>query len=130
MNDEDAFGFVIRSRHQELAERERASLYHLNREMKKGNRGSIDKLAKIVGDERVIVSERSQIEEMAVGFFKSLFQGHHRSSGSISTSPFTPDFAKLDDFLVGVGKLSNPEKEAMVVDVSLSEVENAIKAAP
>ena len=48
MNKEDAMGLIVRSRHQETAEQETASLYHLNREVKRGNKGSLSKLAKEV----------------------------------------------------------------------------------
>ena len=45
MGKEDAMGLVIRSRHQELAEGEKASLYHLNREVKRGAKGALRQLA-------------------------------------------------------------------------------------
>ena len=117
----------IQSRHQEFAEREKISLYHLNRELKRGKNGSITRLSKTVNKEEVIVRDRDEIEKMTVSFFTSLFQGHHRSDGTIKNVPFSPDFTKLDDFLKGLGQLDDSDKNAMIKDISLAEVETAIK---
>ena len=38
-------GLVVRFRHKELAVMEVGSLYHLNRELKMGRKGKLDKLA-------------------------------------------------------------------------------------
>ena len=48
MNAEDAMGILIRSRFQGNVEMEKLSLFHVNRELKKGKKGSIDALLKIV----------------------------------------------------------------------------------
>ena len=99
MNQEDAFGFVVRSRHQELAEQEKSSLYHVNRELKKGNRSILDSIAEIKNNERIIITDRRKIEQMTVTFFSHLFQGHHRSNGPMENTPFSPDFSNIDRFL-------------------------------
>ena len=122
-------GFVVRSRHQEMAELERMSLYQVNRELKRGHKQSLNCLSKVVNNQRVVISKKEEIEEMVVSFFSSLFQGHHRSDGSIANSPFVPVFDKLDDYLKNVGKLNDSERNNMVTQVTLEEVEGAIKDA-
>ena len=85
MSKEDSLGLVVRSRDQESSEQEKASLFHLNREVKKGKLSRLDKLAKIVVkhkngveiEEKIILHEREQIEEEVVGYFTKLFQGYH-----------------------------------------------------
>ena len=103
-------GIILRSRHQELIEKEKLSLFHVNREIKRGKKSSVQSLSKIVNNERITVTDRNEIESMSVKFFTQLFQGHHCSDGTISNSPFEPDLSKLDDFLKDLGKLPEAEK--------------------
>ena len=79
MNEEDAMGFIIRSRHKEMTEKETCSLFHVNREIKKGNKSSVNRLSKIVENQRVVITNTKEIESMAISCFTDLFQGHHRS---------------------------------------------------
>ena len=125
MSDEDSMGLVIRSRHGGLLETEKASIYHLNRQMKEGRRGRLDKLSKLVKDEngedsKIILEDRSEVEEEAVGFFKNLFQGYHRRGGKPGPTPFEPDLSKqsLDPFLEGLGTLSQQEAEEILKEIS------------
>ena len=63
---EDAMGLAVRSRYQENAEKERASLFHLNREVKKGKLSRIEKLAK-----KVKVLKNGNVAE------ERIFHHHH-----------------------------------------------------
>ena len=97
---EDALGLVVRSRHQERVEEEVASLYHLNREVKKGKESRLDKLARLVGDppnqEREEITEEGEVEKEAVTFFSNLFQGFHRVKSPLNrTSPISHNSSKV-----------------------------------
>ena len=122
-------GVIVRSRYNESLENERASLYHLNREVKKGKIGSINSLAKKVSGKKVIESDPAKVADMSVNFFSQLFQGHHRANGTLSDHPFCPDFENIDIFLSNVGKLSVVEASTMVREISHEEVMDAIKDA-
>ena len=134
-NQEDSIGLIVRSRHQEATEQERASLFHINREVKKGNLSRLDKLAKeysviengVEVKEKKILESREEIEEETVTFFTYLFQGYHRSNGDIGQEPFEPDLSDSDYFTRGFRRLSDIESELMTKEISLEEVELAIK---
>ena len=66
------------------------------------------------------------MEEEAVTFFTNLLQGYHKSADLLGDSPFEPDFTDINYFLQGVGKLTPEQAEALVSEVSLSEVQDAI----
>ena len=130
---EDTMGLVVRSRCQGRAEAEVASLYHLNRVVKNGKRGRLDKLAKLVDrgpnvpPDRIVLEERGQVKDEAVNFFTALLQGHHRENGTLGDSPFEPDFKDLNYFLKGLGRLSPEQAVILENEVSFKEVEDAIK---
>ena len=67
---------------------------------------------------------------MSVDFFSQLFQGHHRSNGGISDSPFSPNFDLLDVFLENVGQLGEIEAESLTGAIILEEVLEVIEEAP
>ena len=121
----DNMGFVIRSREKENAECEMASLYHLNRETKKGQSNNMAKL-KIDGVE---VENRAQVEEEAVQFFMKLFQGHHGKNGVDTGKQFIPDFTHLQEFLSDLGSLDDATRDKMEKEVSLEEVQQVVKDA-
>ena len=62
-----------------------------------------------------------------VTFFKHLFQGYHSANGAVGSEPFKPDFTLLDPFLLDVGALSPNESDNLTKDISLDEVQVAIK---
>ena len=90
MNREN-LGFIVRSRFKENIESEKAALFHLNREKKKGNQRLVSKLL-IDGEE---VEAKEEIEDEIKGFFGALFQGHHRRGGVNSGRTFEPDFSNI-----------------------------------
>ena len=61
----ESMGFVVRSRFQENAEMERASLYHVNREKKRGKGSNLEKLMINNSEE----DNRDKIEEAVLQFF-------------------------------------------------------------
>ena len=98
-------GFVVRSRYKENLESEKASMFHVNREKKKGSQRNLNKL--VIGGQ--VVEDRNSIEELC-GFFGDLFHGHHRNGGVTEDKTFEPDFIHIDEFLEGIGKLSEESK--------------------
>ena len=124
---EDSKGLVIRSKVRENIDDERLSLFHLNREMKKGKKSSLSKLCKTVNKKRIIMEDQEEIHGMAVNFFSSLFQGYHTTNGEIRDFPFSPSFERLDFFLKGLGSLSTMEAEGMIEEITLEEVEDVVK---
>ena len=56
-----------------------------------------------------VVEDRNSIEELC-GFFGDLFHGHHRNGGVTEDKTFEPDFIHIDEFLEGIGKLSEESK--------------------
>ena len=70
---EDSLGIIVRSRFKESSDNEKLSLFHLNREVKRGKKTSLSKLSKIEKNERVVVEDKTEINRMAVNFFSSLF---------------------------------------------------------
>ena len=98
-------GFVVRSRYKENLESEKASMFHVNREKKKGSQRNLNKL--VIGGQ--VVEDRNSIEELC-GFFGDLFHGHHRNGGVTEDKTFEPDYIHIDEFLEGIGKLSEESK--------------------
>ena len=122
--DQEALGFVIRSRFQQNAEKEKASLYHANREMKNSKKCNLSKL-KIDGS---IVADKKIIKETVTGFVKALFNGYHDRNLVNTGSSFIPDWSHLDEFLTGLGRLDDAQKTHMHRDIEEDELENVVKA--
>ena len=82
-------GLVVRSQCHGQAEAKVASIYHLNREVKRGKQGRLDKLYKKVDNgpiappSKILLEDRSQVESEAVGFFTNLLQGFHKSADEL-----------------------------------------------
>ena len=121
MNREN-LGFIVRSRFKENIESEKAALFHLNREKRKGNQRSVSKLL-INGEE---VEKKEEIEAEIKDFFGALFQGHHRRGGINSGKTFEPDFSNIDEFLEGLGELTTGSQGKIIKRVSMEELEEAV----
>ena len=132
---EDSLGILIRSRYKESAENEKASLYYLNREVKKGNKSRLNKLAKNVtvktndGEKtkRIILSNQEDIEKEVTKYFTKLFHGYHTANGKVGDQPFQPNFSEIDYFLHGLGQLNDHDSDALTRDITLEEVQWAVK---
>ena len=122
MNLEDAMGFVVRSRHSQNSEEEKASLYHAAREVK-NNSNNIDAL-KVNGN---IVTDNGMIENTVTSFFSALFNGYHNSDLQITRTPFAPDYKNFDEFMNGIGTISDMEARKMEDPIQMDELENIIK---
>ena len=128
MVQEDVEGFRIRSRTRENVEAETGSLYHVNREVKRGDNTNFRELMV----DGTLVQDKDRVEEEIINFFQTLFNGNHRSvegePDPVDTGvPFQPDFQNLGEFLQDVGQVPEEEKEELENPLSLEEVEMAIK---
>ena len=118
----DAMGVVIRSRFKQNSEEEKASLFHAAREAK-NDKNNVSSL-KIGG---VNVKDQRKIEEEVLKFFGALFNGHHDINLVDTGVPFVPDNKYLDEFLDGLGTLSDSDRDKLHVDISIEELSEVIK---
>ena len=95
-------GVVVRSRHKENLENEKASLFFLNRENKYHKKSSLHEL-KIDGQ---ITRDKKTIDKSVLKYLGALFNSHHDRNGQETGESFVPNFAALPEFLDGYGSLS------------------------
>ena len=119
----ESLGFSVRSRFKENIECEKASLYHVNREKKKGGQKTVTKL--LIDNQEV--EDREAIQGEICDYFGALFKGHHRRGGRNVGTPFKPDFTLINEFLGDLGQLSEASKEKIEAKVKMGELEDAIK---
>ena len=119
---EDAMGIAVRSRFNNVAKDETASLYHAAREAKnsKNNLSSL----RINGR---IETDSSLIEKEVISFFNALFNGHHNVDLVDTYVPFAPNNNCLDELLEGLGALSDVDSEKLHEDISEQEIGKVIK---
>ena len=115
---EDSTGYVIRSKFNQNAEEERASLYHVSKEVT-NNKNNITEL-KIGGN---IVEDKKIIGQTVLSYFGALFNGFHNRNLDNTGSPFIPDYSNFDDFLQGVGTLCDVESHDMEKEIQMEELE-------
>ena len=96
MMQEDAYGYVVRSRYQNNAAEEIASIFHANKEIKNSSKNNIQslKIGNIVSEDKVTV------EEEIITFFHALFNGHHNVDLKDTGKPFNPLSPKVLKVLV------------------------------
>ena len=123
MIQSDLMGFVVRSRFQQNAESERASLFHACKEVK-NDANNITAL-KIGND---IVTDAAQIESEVMRFFFALFNGYHKTDLSISNSPFTPENLHLHEFLSDLPVLDPDIANSMHEQICRSDLDSVIKS--
>ena len=119
----EAQGSVIRSRFQNNADLETASIYHANKEMKNAEKNSLSKL-KIEGQ---VEGDNGLIENEVIRFFNALFNGYHNSNLVNTGRPFVPDFSNLDQFLDGLGTLADEDRDNMEQEITMDELEYVVK---
>ena len=118
----DAMGFVVRSRFQQNAEEERASVYHAAKEMQ-NNKKSVSSL-KINGS---IETDENLIEENVIKYFNALFNGHHNTSLEDTKSPFEPENKYLSEMLQYLTKMESQDIQGMEKEVTLDELDYVVK---
>jgi hypothetical protein len=118
----EAEGLMVRSRFKENLEKEKACLFHLAREKKKGTENSIEKLL-LHGQE---VNDPVQCEREVIGFYEPLFNGRQGRP-----QPFIMDEGVLQEFLTDrVGKLQDHDRDALDQPFTEEELEVCIKSLP
>ena len=120
----DAMGVVIRSRFKQNSEEEKASLFHAAREAK-NDKNNVNSL-KIGG---VNVKDQGKIEEEVLKFFGALFNGHHDVNLVDTGVPFVADNEHLDEFLEGLGSLSDSDRDKLHVNINMEELSEVLKNA-
>ena len=119
---QDSMGIVVRSRYQQISEEEKGSIFYAAREIK-NSRNNISALK--VNES--IVKDRKIIEATVTTFFTSLFNGHHNSKLENTGASFVPDYSGVDEFLNGIGVMSDSESQEMIHDISMEELEETLK---
>ena len=118
----EAEGLKVRSRFKENLEKEKASLFHLAREKKRGAECRIEKLL-INGQE---TDDLDKCKTHVHAFFEPLFNGRHGRP-----QPFVMDEEALDQFLTDdLGKLDDHDRDAMDQPFTLDELKRCIKLLP
>ena len=118
----EAEGLMVRSRFKENLEKEKACLFHLAREKKKGTENSIEKLL-LHGQE---VNDPVQCEQEVINFYEPLFNGRQGQP-----QPFIMDEGVLQEFLTNmVGKLQDHDRDAPDQLFTEEELKVSIKSLP
>ena len=120
---EDAFGYVVRCRFQNNASEEVASLFHANKEVKNAKKNSISSL-KING---VVTDDDNKIEEDVITYFHALLNGYHDADLNNTGVSFVPDNSELNTFLDGLGSLPDNERDDLIKDMDMDELEYIVK---
>ena len=123
MLQEDAFGYIVRSRFKNNISEEAASLFHANREVKNAKNNNINSL-KINDD---VVSNQEVIEEEVTNFFHALFNGYHDENIVNTGKTFQADDSYLDFFLNDLATLSDSARDGLVKDMTMGELEDIVK---
>ena len=118
----EANGFKIRSKHKEDLEMEKASLYHINREIKKGKENNAETL--MIGEK--VETDPRKCKEEVMRYFSALFSGRLGIDGEVYDEPFEMDEEYLEDFLNDdVSKLSDIESYKLEEAFSMIECQRS-----
>ena len=123
MLQEDAFGYIVRSIFKNNISEEAASLFHANREVKNAKNNNINSL-KINDD---VVSNQEVIEEEVTNFFHALFNGYHDENIVNTGKTFEADNSNLGFFLNDLATLSDSDRDGLVKDMTMGELEEIVK---
>ena len=127
----EATGIKIRSRFQENAELERASLFHMNREIKKGKENNAEMLKIGPPGNQYIEKNHLKCRDEILKYFSALFSGRLGINGEIFELPFEMDITNENEFINDdLGKLSEFDKEALEKVFSDEELKECIKDLP
>ena len=119
---EDTYGYVVRSRFQNNASQETASLFHANKEMKNAAKNNIKSLK--IGN--LVSEDKAAIEEEIIKFFKALFNGYHGTNLEDTGESFKADNSDLDFFLQDLTALPDNARDNLVKDIKIEELEEIV----
>ena len=127
----EANGIKIRSRHKEDLEVEKASLFHMNREIKKGEANNAESLLIGPSDSRYLETDPKKCKDEVLNFFSALFSGRLGLDGEILVDPFEKDDTFLPEFLNdNLKKISDVEQLFLERKFSSDDLEACIKGLP
>ena len=129
----EAFGLIVRSRDNQNAEEEDASLYHLN----KVQNNNLEKL-KVVqqtggrgfrkGAAMEVTTDPKRIQEETVAFYDALLNGRQNEQLEDTGQQFQANDEYLEEFLSNLSQLSLASQENIVKPLCTEEVEVVLKA--
>ena len=122
MIQEDAYGYVVRSRCRNNVSEETASLFHANKEIKNAEKNNLKSLK--LGN--AVSKDKATIEEEITKFFHALFNGHHGTNLQDTGKPFKADNKDLDYFLQDLSALPDSERDNLVKDIRIEELEEIV----
>ena len=124
-------GIKIRSRQKEDLEIEKASLYHINREIKQGEANNAESLLVGPPDSCYLETDPKKCKDVILNFFSALFSGRLGLDGEILNEPFEQDDQFLNEFLNDDLKKLNDEERYDLEKVFINdELELCIKSLP
>ena len=127
----EANGIKIRSKHQEELEVEKASLFHMNREIKKGEANNAEALLIGPPDSRYLETNHEKCKDEILTFFTALFSGKLGLDGEILNVAFEKDDTYLPDFLNdNLKKLSDVEQYGLEQKFNFDELKQCVKNLP
>ena len=127
----EANGIKIRSRHKEDLEVEKASLFHMNREIKKGESNNAEALLIGPPDSRYLETDPKKCKDEILTFFTALFSGKLGLDGEILNDPFEQDMTHIPEFLNDdLKKLSDEEQFGLEQNFSSDDLELCLKSLP
>ena len=127
-------GLVVRSRQNQNAEEETASIYHQNK-IKKGDikKMKVPQVGPAREGEQMgleVTDDPQRIEESLTNFFEALLNGRLDKELKDTGQQFQPDYTHLEDFLSNLTTLSPAAQAALEVELSLEELELILKSCP
>ena len=123
MLQEDAFGYVVRSRFKNNVSEETASLFHANKEMINAKNNSLNSL-KINAN---VESNQEVIEEEVTNFFHALFNGYHDENIQNTGRTFQANNSDIDIFLRDLASLPDSVRDGLVKEMTMEELEEIVK---
>ena len=128
---EEAFGLIVRSRNNQNAEEEAASLYHL----KKVQKSNLNQLKVVQGGQGYrkgadmeVTRDYQRIEQETVGFYDALLNGRQDQNLQDTGQQFQPDNEHLEEFLENLSQLPQVSQQALVEPLCCDEVKEVLKA--
>ena len=122
MMQEDTHGYIVRSRFQNNASEETASLFHANKEIKNAEKNNIKSLR--IGN--IVSEDKATIKEEITKFFEALFNGHHDTNLEDTGEPFKADNSDIDYFLQDLSALPDIERDNLIKEMKIEELDEIV----
>ena len=127
----EANGIKVRSRHKEDLEIEKASLFHMNREMKKGQANNAECLMIGPKDNMHLEKDPDKCKEEVIKFFTALFSGKLGLDGEVKENGFVKSDEYIAEFLNDdLKKLNDDEQIALECTITSEELLQTVKNLP